>query len=136
MGGSSFAPGGLRPPREAKKYETKVSDNRYTWRADKKHREILIDEWGLVSANRAETPAGEDGRENREAHALLGPEEARRFRRAVARLNYMSLDRPDLATAANLLSRWMAAPRQGDEKLLKRVRDPRLVFWFDGVVMC
>ena len=33
----------------------------------------------------------------------------------------MALDRPDLCVAANLLSRAMANPKKGDEKLIKRV---------------
>ena len=47
-------------------------------------------------------------------------EDATLFRRAVARLNYMSLDRPDLAAVSNMLARRMATPKVGDEKLVKR----------------
>ena len=36
-------------------------------------------------------------------------------------MNYMAQDRPDLAVAANILSRNMARPRVGDDHLLKRV---------------
>ena len=48
-------------------------------------------------------------------------DDATKFRRAFARLNYLALDRPDLCVAAGKLSRCMARPRQGDEKPLKRV---------------
>ena len=47
--------------------------------------------------------------------------EAKFYRRCAARLNYMTLDRPDLCVEANLLSRAMANPKKGDEKLIKRV---------------
>ena len=46
-------------------------------------------------------------------------DDATKFRRAVARLNYLALDRPDLCVAAGKLRRCMARPREGDEKRLK-----------------
>ena len=48
-------------------------------------------------------------------------DDARKFRRAIARLNYLALDRPGMGVAAGKLSRCMARPREGDEKHLKRV---------------
>ena len=47
--------------------------------------------------------------------------EATKYRRGVARINYLAQDRPDLAVAANLLARSMAHPKVGDEIKLKRV---------------
>ena len=43
------------------------------------------------------------------------------FTRAVARLNYLALDRADIGVATNHLARMMAQPRIGDEVALKRV---------------
>ena len=43
------------------------------------------------------------------------------FRRAVARLNYLALDRANIGVATNHLARMMAQPRIGDEVPLKRV---------------
>lgn len=40
--------------------------------------------------------------------------------RSIARLNYMALDRPDLAVAARTLSQNMAAPRTGTAAGIKR----------------
>ena len=46
---------------------------------------------------------------------------AKKFRRAAARINYLSQDRPDLNVAARVLAMHMAKPMEGDEVLLKRV---------------
>ena len=47
--------------------------------------------------------------------------DAKRYRRAVARINYMSQDRCDLSSASKVLTQSMANPRAGDEALVKRV---------------
>ena len=83
--------------------------------ADTKHQEILIREY----ANSVETLLGDIDKEREKCEAM-GPERATRFRRAVARLNYMSQDRVDIAAAANVVSRWLSKPRQCDEVVLKR----------------
>ena len=44
--------------------------------------------------------------------------EATKFRRAAARLNYLALDRPDLGVAAGRLSRCLARPRVSDVQTL------------------
>ena len=68
------------------------------WSADPKHQEILLDEWGLVNANPVSTPVGA---ENDQAWVAgeqaqeMPKDDATKFRRAVARLNYLALDRPD-----------------------------------------
>ena len=43
------------------------------------------------------------------------------FRRAVARLNHLALDRADIGVATNHLARMVAQPRIGDEVAFKRV---------------
>ena len=93
------------------------------WSADEKHRNILLEEWGLLEANAVELPmtSGDDDILKREERPPMPPDRATAYRRAVARLNYLGLDRPDVALAANRLSRCMAAPREGDEKPLKRI---------------
>ncbi len=48
-------------------------------------------------------------------------QDAKLYRRAVARLSDLAQDRPDLAFAANLLARSMATPKVGDEVRVKRV---------------
>ena len=46
--------------------------------------------------------------------------EASEYRRAVARINYMSQDRCDLSSASRTMSQSMSDPRVGDEALVKR----------------
>ena len=47
-------------------------------------------------------------------------DEATRYRRNAARINFLAQDRPDLSFAACVASQRMAHPRCGDELLLKR----------------
>ena len=51
----------------------------------------------------------------------LPPTEAKAYRAAAARLNYLSLDRWDLAFATKELSRTMSSPSAADAFKLKRV---------------
>ena len=51
----------------------------------------------------------------------MNVESVRIFRRCAACLNYMSLDRPDLCVAANYAARSMAAPKDGEERYVKKV---------------
>jgi hypothetical protein len=51
----------------------------------------------------------------------MQPDEAWKFRRGAARINYMAQDRVDLCVSAQRLSQCMARPRAGDEIALKRV---------------
>ena len=77
-------------------------------------------DWGLINCNPCDTPiGGEDVR--RESEQLMNAVEATLFRRAAARVNYLSQDRPDLNVASRLLAMRMAQPRKGDEGILKRV---------------
>ena len=72
--------------------------NGYVWSADPKHREILLDEWGLVNANPVSTPVATENDQDwvtREQAQEMPKDDATNFRRAVARLNYLALDRPD-----------------------------------------
>ena len=80
-----------------------------------------MEEWRLQGANGVETPLVEDTRGSRDALPKLPAAEASAFRAAVAKLNYLTQDRIDIATATNLLARWMSKPREGDSVALKRV---------------
>ena len=59
--------------------------------------------------------------ERAEEEAMLGKDESRIYRRAAARLNYMSLDRADLSYSAKEAARGMARPTAGDVIRLKRI---------------
>ena len=93
----------------------------YIWRADAKHRRILLEEWGMAGASGVDTPFWPDDGIDPETKELMTTLEGFRYRRAVARLNYLSQDRVDLNTASCLLSRSMAKPREGDDLKVKRV---------------
>ena len=84
------------------------------WSGDPKHAQVLLRELNMDSCATVATPywAESSGRDD---NPLMNPSDAKIFRRAAARINYMSLDRPDLSMAAGLLSRMMASPRVGDE---------------------
>ena len=114
-----------------KKYDIKGTDRRierrkdgFLWSADPKHRDIFLDEWGLANANPVSTPVAADNDLDwiaREEVEEMTHNEAIKFRRAAARLNYLALDRPDLGVAAGRLSRCMARPRVSDVQTLRRV---------------
>jgi len=90
------------------------------WEADGRHLEVLKAEWGMTECSTVNTPIviPKATGENQE---LMNPEAARQYRRAVARINYLAADRPDLAVAATHLARTMAKPYVGDEQGVKRV---------------
>ena len=96
----------------------------YEWAGDDRHQQVLYEEWGLENANPVHLPLTttftDETAEEREKKEPMNVNDAKKFRRAVARFNYMSLDRPDLAVLANRLSRLMASPRIGDETWIKR----------------
>ena len=95
----------------------------FWWSADPKHRDILLDEWRLANANPVSTPVAAEndlGWIAREKFEEMTHNEATKFRRAAARLNYLALDQPDLGVAAGRLSRCMARPRVSDVQTLKR----------------
>ena len=111
----------------------------YEWEGDDKHLRILQEEWGMLRCNTVNTPA-EAARDATVGHShprdslpLMEASAATKYRRAAARFNYVAQDRPDIAVAANQLARSMAAPREGDEKGIKRlirylVGSPRCVY--------
>jgi hypothetical protein len=51
----------------------------------------------------------------------MDPDDAWKYRRGTARVNYMAQERPDLGVAVKMLSQSMADPQMGDEVSLKRV---------------
>ena len=69
----------------------------------------------MEQANGVETPIAQGSEGQESVGGLMSPENARRYRRAVARLNYMAQDRCDLAVASKLLSQSMAQPCDGAE---------------------
>ena len=52
---------------------------------------------------------------------LMAPSEATQYRAMVARLNFLSIDRPDLQFCVKESARNMSAPTNGDWKAVKRI---------------
>ena len=91
---------------------------------DAKHSQILISEWGMESCKEVDTPMGREAEEalnteERMSRKLMGDSDATRYRRGVARVNFMAQDRPDLSVASRIMSQYMSQLRDGDEILLK-----------------
>ena len=86
----------------------------------------------MKCCNACDTPLnGEHSSSDVEMPAL----DAKKYRRAAARINYLSQDRPDLNVAARVLAMHMAKPKMGDEMLVKTVLrylkgNPRSVYQY------
>jgi len=94
------------------------------YEGDPKHVAILLKEWNMDSSKPVGTPgtAAEKKKDDEDGiDKELNKEMATKYRRAAARINYMSLDRPDLGFAAKEISRGMAKPVEGDLIRLKRI---------------
>ena len=80
----------------------------------------LVEEFG-VGGRSAETPGmTKTAEDNLASPQLMTPAEAARFRRGAAKLNYIAQDRGDIAYASKEISKKMANPEDGDEKMLSR----------------
>ena len=107
------------------------------YRADKKHAELLIAEFGLdENSNGVDCPGVRetDGDNDEDP---LDEVEAKRFRGMAARANYLAADRPDIQYAAKEACRKMSAPSRKDWGKLKRIARylvsyPELVIRFSG----
>ena len=81
----------------------------FAWDPDDMHLRMVAAEWGMEECSTASTPAASE----EFVQVQRGPkmsQELRQFRRVVARVNDMSLDRPALSACAQKLSRSMARP--------------------------
>ena len=93
-------------------------------RSEKRHAEIGIKEMNLNKANAVSTPTVPEPSEaanSRLSSPDLTKDEASRFRGLVARVNFLSLDRPDLQFAAKTASQHMAQPKVCDWAKIKRI---------------
>ena len=84
------------------------------------------------------TPGAKDSFDPEDPEMLLdlNPKDATKFRRAAARINYMALDRIDIAFASKEVARGMAVPKAGDVVNLKRLLryfrgGPEFAFYFN-----
>ena len=95
-----------------------------TYEADQRHSEIVIKEMNMKKAKAVSTLIVPEPSE--EANLRLNSPDmtkdgASRFRGLVARVNYLSLDRPNLQCAAKTASQHMAQPKVCDWAKIKRI---------------
>jgi len=98
----------------------------YEYEGNQKHSKILLDEWDMSDARALSSPGAAAEKPNAvekadEDKTLDDAIEAKKYRRAAARINYMSLDRCDLSFASKEASRGMSNPTHGDVVRLKRI---------------
>ena len=96
-------------------------DGHFEKEGDPKHVELLVKEWGMEHCKPVDTPITKNGQDCLNDGDELKDDDAKKVRRAIARINYMSQDRADLSVAARVLSQGMARPREGAVQGVKRV---------------
>ena len=98
-----------------------TTDNFLSVEGDPKHAEILLKEWGFSESKATKVPTTKEIVEGLGAGDEVMGAEQTKMRRAIARINYMAQDRPDLSYTARELSRHMATPREGLRRGLDQV---------------
>ena len=106
-----------------------------SWEADKKHRKLLMEKFGYDEKTKPLTSNGDTElhQDDEEEQQLVTKSEATEFRGAVARVNFLSQDSPELMYPSKELSTEMANPVNGAWKRLKRnarfVKARKSVIW-------
>ena len=98
---------------------------------DEKHAYVLLRDLGLVHCCAVSSTVTKELEEKIGDGCKLSESERRRVRRSIARINFMSQDRPDLCCAARILSKHMASPTDGTRHALIHV-----VKYLKGHVRC
>ena len=93
------------------------------YEADPKHRNLVLEHFGLSKSKSGIKFNGdkEDKEDEEYEKELLGNEESTSFRGIAARLNFLSLDSPELQFPVKQGSREMANPCKGSWKKLKKI---------------
>ena len=93
--------------------------------ADPRHAELVVLKMQLDKAQSLSTP-GVDGKEedDKPEELPLDPERANMYRSIVARLNYLSADRPDIQYSTKEACRDMASPSEGSWRRLAHLPLP------------
>jgi hypothetical protein len=103
------------------------------YEADPKHKKIVEEYFGFESGSRALTHNGDKDEKEEEWEAEeLDKDEAKVYRGLAARINFMSLDCPDLQFASKPVSRDMAKPTRGSWKKMKKLA--RYLLNYDRIV--
>ena len=86
---------------------------------DPKHVGILVKECSLEFAKGVDTPTTQEGASCVGDGDQVGASEGRRIRRAIARVIFMAQDRPDLSSAALVVSQHVSSPTTGTSEAVK-----------------
>ena len=97
------------------------TENSLEYEADQRHAELILQELDLCSARPMSSPGTIDRQPEDDDDEELTGRDATKYRRLVARLNYIAQDRPDIQYATKELRRHMSDPRKGDVKAMKRI---------------
>ena len=98
------------------------SDEGIAYEADPRHAEIVIAELGLKEAKGVVAPGTkEEGNTKEDKDDKLDEASSSRYRAIVARLNYLTSYRPDIAFAVKEVARSMSSPSKGSQDKLKRL---------------
>ena len=92
-----------------------------TWTGNVKLVKEALDEWDMREAKEVETPGMTDEYEVQSLlnADLMSKESAAKYRRTVAKLNYLALDNPLIAFESKEAFSSMSSPRQGEEVKLR-----------------
>lgn len=115
---------------EAQLKEVKTLNRLISWKgtkgivyeADPRHIEVIIEQLSSNDAKDVITPGTrEEGRTQTDCEDKLDNDQSSKYRAIVARCNYLSPDRPDIAYSVKELARHMASPSKGNWIQLKRL---------------
>ena len=99
-----------------------LEQNGIGYEADPRHAEIMIKELGLQGCTTVSTlGTSTEGTTKEDCEIELDKQDEKQYRALVARANYMSPDRADIAFAVKELAKSMAKPTKGDWTRLKRL---------------
>ena len=117
-------------PEEGQCKEVKILNRIVSWHssegfiydADPRHAEIIIEQLNLQNVKPVSMPrTKEEGRTQPGWENKLSNIDGTKYRAMVARCNYLSPDRPDIAYIVKELARRMTYPNEGDWQKLKRL---------------
>ena len=94
--------------------------NGIRYEADQKHAVMLVNE-NLTSKDRPVSTQGEDRKDSVNESEMSAPEEIRSFRANAARVNFLSMDRPEPQFSAKEMSRAMLKPTKKDQRRMTRM---------------
>jgi hypothetical protein len=84
-------------------YDDHDYEGHFEVEGDDRHVRLLLDEWGMVSCKGVDSALTKAGLETINTSNVLNEEDSKRVRRAIARMNYMAQNRPDLSVVSRVI---------------------------------